>query len=238
MQYVSLFVFFVHFLNFDHFFFWNSKHVYDASQAWWASLACVIYMLGVSSRHSHGYKDMQDMVENVKLDISGAFLARFLWFFLLNAIYLGYEILLQSFTEFRSAVVKLCEKWLKMSIMTFLVRFLSVFFDFFLLNVMYLVYKILVQSFTEFRSAVVKLCEKWVVENANHDISGAFLVRFLWFFFLNVIYLGYEILLQSFTEFRSAVVKLCEKWLKMSNLTFLVRFLPVFYDFFCLMRSI
>ena len=73
------------------------------------------------------------MVENVKLDISGVFLARFLWFLLLNAIYLGYEILLQNFTEFRSAVVKLCEKWLKMSIMTFLVRFLSVFFDFFCL---------------------------------------------------------------------------------------------------------
>ena len=37
--------------------------------------------LGVSSWHSHGYKDMQDMVENVKLDIYGAFLVRFLWFF-------------------------------------------------------------------------------------------------------------------------------------------------------------
>ena len=35
-----------------------------------------------------------------------------------------------------------------------------------------------------------------------------------------------------------SVVKLCEKWLKMSNLTFLVRFLPVFYVFFCLMQSI
>ena len=69
------------------------------------------------------------MVENIKLDISGAFSVRFLLFFLLNVIYSGYEILIQSFTEFLSAVVKLCEKW-------------------------------------------------WV-ENANHDISGAFLVRFL-----------------------------------------------------------
>ena len=51
-----------------------------------------------------------------------------------------------------------------------------------------------------------------VVENVNHDISSAFSVRFLWFFLLNVIYLVYEILVQSFTEFRSAVVKLCEKW--------------------------
>ena len=33
---------------------------------------------GITSRISHDYKDMQDMVENVKLDISGAFLARFL----------------------------------------------------------------------------------------------------------------------------------------------------------------
>ena len=29
-----------------------------------------------------------------------------------------------------------------------------------------------------------------------------------------------------------SVVKLCEKWLKMSNLTFLVRFLSVFFVFF------
>ena len=69
------------------------------------------------------------MVGNVKLDISGAFSIHFLYFFLLNVIYLGYEILIQSFMEFLSAVVKLCEKW-------------------------------------------------WV-ENANHYISGAFLVRFL-----------------------------------------------------------
>ena len=33
---------------------------------------------GITSRISHDYKDMQDMVENVKLDISGVFLARFL----------------------------------------------------------------------------------------------------------------------------------------------------------------
>ena len=69
------------------------------------------------------------MIENVNHNISGAFSVHFLCFFLLNVIYLGYEILLQSFTEFRSAVVK--------------------------------------------------LCEKWGFENANHDISGAFLVRFL-----------------------------------------------------------
>ena len=82
------------------------------------------------------------------------------------------------------SVVKLCEKWLKMSNLTFLVRFLSVFFFFFfffffLLNVIYLGYEILLQSFTEFCSAVVKLCEKWGVKNVNYDISGIFSVCFL-----------------------------------------------------------
>ena len=75
-----------------------------------------------------------------------------------------------------------------MSIMTFLV---CVFFIFFLLNAIYLGYEILLQIFTEFCSAVVKLCEKWGVENANHDISGAFLVQ------------------NTPTKFRVAVLSIC-----------------------------
>ena len=176
---------------------------------------------------------MWEVVENVNHDISGAFSVRFLWFFLLNVIYLVYEILVQSFTEFRSAVVKLCEKWVVENANhdisgAFLVRFLWFFF----LNVIYLGYEILLQSFTEFRSAVVKLCEKWGVENANHDISGAFLVRFLWFFLLNAIYLGYKIRLRSFARLRSVYVELCGSCVKMPVLHFRVCFLSDFFHFF------
>ena len=42
--------------------------------------------------------------------ISGAFLISFLCFFLLNTIYLAYEICLQSFAMLHSAVVKLYSK--------------------------------------------------------------------------------------------------------------------------------
>ena len=48
------------------------------------------------------------LVENVSMAFYGAFLIGFLNFFLLNMIYLAYEICVQNFVRLRPAVVKLC----------------------------------------------------------------------------------------------------------------------------------
>ena len=71
------------------------------------------------------------LVENLNMEISSAFLIDFLCFFLLNTIYLAYEICLRGFARLRPAVVKLYGNWWKFSTWKFLLHFLSVFFDFF-----------------------------------------------------------------------------------------------------------
>ena len=101
------------------------------------------------------------LVENLSMGISGAFLIGFLWFFLLNKIYLAYEICLQSFARLRPAVVKLYGNWWKFSTWKFLVHFLLVFFDFFLLITIYLAYETCLRRFARLRPAVVKLCGNW-----------------------------------------------------------------------------
>ena len=52
-------------------------------------------------------------------------------FFLLNTIYLGYEICLQIFVRIHPAVVELCRDWVIMSYLLFMVHFLSDSFTFF-----------------------------------------------------------------------------------------------------------
>ena len=98
-------------------------------RAWLASFTCSEFQVDIATV----IKICKTWLKMSNLTFLVRFLSVFYKFFLLNAVYLGYEILLQSIMEFRSSVVKLCEKWLKMSIMTFLVHFLSVFFDFFCL---------------------------------------------------------------------------------------------------------
>ena len=75
------FVFFCSFLKFWPFFLLKLRACVWRKPSPMSELGLRHLHLGVSSWHSHGYKDMQDMVENVKLDIYGAFLVRFLWFF-------------------------------------------------------------------------------------------------------------------------------------------------------------
>ena len=75
-------------------FIWNSEHVDDACQAHKMGLACVMYMLGVP-------KVMYQLGENVITAFYGLFLSDFLIFFLLNVIYLGYDIRLRSFASLR-----------------------------------------------------------------------------------------------------------------------------------------
>jgi hypothetical protein len=88
---------------------------------------------------------------------------------------------------------------------------------------------------TKFRMAVLRDCrDMWeVVENGIIAISGACFNRFLYFILLIVIYIGYEILLQSFARLCYVVVEICEKWLKMALLPYLVCFSTDFFTFFC-----
>ena len=55
-----------------------------------------------------GCEVMWKLVGNLSMAIYGAFLIRFLYFFLLNTIYSGYEICLQIFVMMRQVIVKLC----------------------------------------------------------------------------------------------------------------------------------
>ena len=90
---------------------------------------------------------------------------------------------------------------------------------------------------TKFREVAPSGCEVvWkLVGNLSMAIYGAFLIRFLYYFFLlNTIYLAYKIFLRSFTMLRSAVVKLYKNWWKRLTLQFLVHFLLDFFDFFLL----
>ena len=64
---------------------------------------------------------------------------------------------------------------------------------------------------TKFREATISICGvMWkLCQNASIAIQGAFLIGFLSFFLLNIIYLGYEIWLQSFVRLHQVIVKLC-----------------------------
>jgi hypothetical protein len=72
-----------------------------------------------------------------------------------------------------------------------------------------------------------------MARNVNIGLFGAFFIGFLYFFLLTVIHLGYEICLQSFAMLRSVDIKLGQKWLEMSILDYMVRFLSDFLTFFC-----
>jgi hypothetical protein len=72
-----------------------------------------------------GYQVMSKMARNVNIGLYGVLFIGFLNFFLLNVIYLvGYEICLQIFATLRSVDIKLCQKWLEISILDYMVRFL------------------------------------------------------------------------------------------------------------------
>ena len=88
---------------------------------------------------------------------------------------------------------------------------------------------------TKFHEATLSRCKVvWkLVENVSVAISGAFRIGFLYFFLLITIYLAYETCLRSFARLRPAVVKLYGNWWKISAWKYLVRFLLVFFDFFC-----
>jgi hypothetical protein len=75
-----------------------------------------------------GYKVRSKMARNVNIGLYGALFIGFPYFFLLNVIYLGYAICLRIFATLCSVDIKLCQKWLEMSILDYVVRFLSDFF--------------------------------------------------------------------------------------------------------------
>jgi hypothetical protein len=75
-----------------------------------------------------GYKVRSKMARNVNIGLYGALFIGFPYFFLLNVIYLGYAICLRIFATLRSVDIKLCQKWLEMSVLDYMVRFLSNFF--------------------------------------------------------------------------------------------------------------
>ena len=81
-----------------------------------------------------------------------------------------------------ATIIKICKTWLKMSNLTFLVRFLSVFYNFFLLNAIYLGYKIRLRSFARLRSVYVELCGSCVKMPVLH-FRVCFLSDFFHFFF-------------------------------------------------------
>ena len=102
---------------------------------------------------------------NINLVLSGVFFNGFLFFFnffLLNTIYIGYKICLQSFARIHPAVVGLCKRWVEMSTLYFPVQFLMDFFKIFFLNTIYIGYKICLQSFTRIHPAIIQLCTSWV----------------------------------------------------------------------------
>ena len=88
---------------------------------------------------------------------------------------------------------------------------------------------------TKFLEVVPSGCEVvWIlVKNLSMGIFGAFLIGFPCFFLLNTIYLAYKTCLRSFARLRSAGVKLYGNWWEISAWLFMVRFLSVFFDFFC-----
>jgi hypothetical protein len=121
-----------------------------------------------------GYKVMSKMARNVNIALYGAFFFGFLYFFLLTVIYLGYETCLRGFATQRPVDIKLCQNWLEMSVMDYMVSFLSDFLIFFLLTVIYLGYEICLRSFATQRPVDIKLCQKWL-EMSVLD----YMVRFL-----------------------------------------------------------
>jgi hypothetical protein len=169
--------------------------------------------------------------DNVIIAYLVRFLSDFFNFFLLNVIYLGYEVLLRSFAWLRSVVVELCGKWFKMALLPIWCVFGRIsLFSFADCNLFSLR-----NTPTKFRVAAFRGCRvMWeVVQDGIIAISGAFSIGFLCFLLLIVIYLAYEILLRSFAWLRSVVVELCGKWFKMTLLPYLVRFPSDFFVFFC-----
>ena len=73
---------------------------------------------------------------------------------------------------------------------------------------------------TKFRAAVLSRFGDMLKIGWNSTISfpGAFFIRFLWFFFINVFYLAYEIHVQNFVQLCCVVVEICWKWVEISIL--------------------
>jgi hypothetical protein len=229
-----------------------------------------------------GYKVMSKMARNVNIALYGAFFFGFLYSFLLTVIYLSYETCLRGFATQRPVDIKLCQNWLELSVLDYMVSFLSDFLIFFFVNcdlfrlrnmstkfrdaapsgykvmskmarnVSIGLYGALFFGFlysffancdlfrlrnmpTNFRDVGLsgyKVMSK-MARNVNIALYGAFFFGFLYSFLLTVISLGYEICLRIFATLGSVDIKLCQKWLEMSILHYMVRFFSDFFILFC-----
>ena len=70
-------------------------------------------------------------------------------------------------------------------------------------------------------------------ENEGTLIYGAFFDRFLYFFLLNLIQIGYKMHMQSLVRLHYVAVEICFNWGKMRVHWYKVHFLTVFLAFFC-----
>ena len=147
----------------------------------------------------------------------------------MNVLYLAYEIHIQNFVWLWGVVVEICWNSVQILLFHFWVCFYQISLILFYERVLFS----LRNPCSNFCAAVVSRCGDMLKFSANTTSSflGAFFIRFLWFLFMNMFSLSYEIGIQNSVQLWRVVAEICWNWVEILLFHFRVFFLSDFFDF-------